>query len=126
MTDAALMHGVITELTSDRAARVTNADATLRDGIVTLTGQQGLVRIGNGITIQRRPKASDLVRQIDKMHVAWPHMGSDAVRNIVLRANHPMLKLSRPLGFRQESEPKDYETVRTLRSFEGGTEQVGG
>jgi hypothetical protein len=43
--------------------------------------------------------------------------GLATMEGLVLRANDRMLKLSRQLGFRQENDPQDRDTVRVLRSL---------
>jgi acetyltransferase len=43
--------------------------------------------------------------------------GLATMEGLVLRANDKMLKLSRQLGFRQESDPRDRDTVRVVRSL---------
>lgn len=43
--------------------------------------------------------------------------GFRTMHGLVLRANDKMLKLSRQLGFRHESDPQDHETVRVVREL---------
>jgi acetyltransferase len=43
--------------------------------------------------------------------------GLATMEGLVLRANDRMLKLARQLGFRQESDPQDHETVRVVRAL---------
>ena len=43
--------------------------------------------------------------------------GLATMEGIVLAANHRMLAFARQLGFRQEHDPEDRQTVRVLRSL---------
>lgn len=108
----------------DQAHHVALVAETVREGERTLAGVVRYVVDASGkgcefaVAIDDAWQGSGLAGILMHRLIAIARSrGLATMEGLVLRTNDRMLKLSRQLGFRRESDPKDHETVRVVRSL---------